>query len=130
MDTTIRYLNTDLDLTSPLDLTHLVSVLEAAGVPPLHSASREDGLWYATCETAEQFSAPEPNIAAIVAAVEGLPDQARALWSACTRRELNIGFDCGAKPWAFNTGLSSDLLAKVAAIGASLRITLYPPQAE
>ena len=31
-----------------------------------------------------------------------------------------------ARPWAFNQGLSSGLLGRVAAVGASLRITLYP----
>jgi hypothetical protein len=130
MDNTICYLNTDLDLIAPLDLTELVSALEHAGLPPLHSARREDGLWYATCETAEQFAEPEANIAAMLAVIEALPDGARAIWSACTRRELNIGFDCGAQPWAFNQALSNNLLGRLAAVGATLRVTLYPPQPE
>jgi hypothetical protein len=130
MDDTICYLNTDLDLASPIDLFALLSALEAAGLPPLHSARREDGRWHATCETAEQFSEPEQNIAAILAVIEALPYGPRAVWSACTRRELNVGFDCGAKPWAFNQALSSDLLRRIAAVGLSLRVTLYPPKPE
>ena len=130
MADTICYLNTDLDLTSPVDLAVLVSALEAAGLPPLHSARHEDGYWYATCETAEQFSEPEANIAAILALIEALPDGPRAIWSACTRRDLNVGYDCGAKPWAFNQALSSQLLGRIAAVGASLRVTLYPPRTE
>ncbi len=130
MDDTICYLNTDLDLTSPVDLTSLVTALEATGLLPLHSARREDGLWYATCETGEQFGEPEANIAAMLAVIEALPEGPRATWSACTRRELNVGFDCGAKPWAFNQTLSSELLGRIAAVGASLRITIYPPRPE
>jgi hypothetical protein len=130
MDDMICYLNTDLDLTSGMDLAPLVSALEAAGVEPLHCARHEDGQWYAICETARQFSEPESNVAAIIAAVESLPAEAQALWSDCTRRELNIGFDCGTKPWAFNEALSNDIIGKIAFVGASLRITLYPPPPE
>ena len=128
MDDTIRYLNTDLDLISAHELTALTSALEAGGVPPLHTTRGEDGLWHASCETAEQFEEPEGNIAAILLVVESLNAVARAAWSACTRRELNVGFDCGAKPWAYTQWLSNELLGRMAAVGASLRITLYPPE--
>ena len=69
---------------------------------------------------------PELNIAALVAVVESLDEQHLSLWRGCTQREFNIGYDCGAEPWAFNQGLSSELLGRMADIGTSLRITLYP----
>lgn len=127
-DDTIRYLNTDLDLVSRGDLTALASALDAGGVPPLHVTRGEDGLWHASCETARQFGEPEGNMAAILAVVETLGAAERAVWSACERREFNIGFDCGAKPWAYTQWLSNDLLGRIAAVGASLRITLYPQE--
>lgn len=52
--------------------------------------------------------------------------RAAAMWWACTRREFNIGYDCGAEPWAFNQGLSNETLRRIAACGGSLRWTLYP----
>ncbi len=128
MDNTICYLNTDLDLISAGDLTALAVALEAGGVPPLHITRGEDGLWHASCETAEQFGEPEGNIAAILVVVESLGEGPRAGWSACTRREFNVGFDCGDKPWAYTQWLSNELLGRMAAVGASLRITLYPPE--
>lgn len=128
MDDTIRYLNTDLDLTSTGDLTALAAAFEAHGVPPLHVTRDADGLWYARFETGEQYEEPEPNIAAMIAVVESFAEPLRAVWAGCTLREFNIGYDCGAKPWAFEQGLSSQLLGRVAAVGASLRITLYPPE--
>lgn len=127
MDDTIRYLNTDLDLESAEDLTALAAEFEAHGVSPLHVARGEDGRWHATFETDERYLQPEPNIASMVAAVESLPEQLRAAWSGCTHREFNIGYDCGVEPWAFNQALSSRLLGRMAAVGACLRITLYPP---
>ena len=48
----------------------------------------------------------------------------------CTTREFNLGYDCGAEPWAFNQGLSSELLGRIAAVGASLRLTIYPDREE
>lgn len=85
-----------------------------------------DGLWYATFETSAQFAEPEPNIAAMLAIVESLARPLLSVWDGCTRREFNIGYDCGAEPWAFNQGLPAELLGHMAAAGASLRVTLYP----
>jgi len=121
-----RYLNTDLDLTSADDLTALAAALEAAGVFPLHVTRGENGLWYATFETDEQYPEPEPNIATMLTVIEGLTPTLKSVWARCSRREFNIGYDCGLEPWAFNQGLSAALLGRMAATGASLRVTLYP----
>lgn len=128
MDETIHYLNTDLDLTSAGDLTALGAAFEAHGMLPLHVTRGAEGLWYARFETGERHQEPEPNITAMIAVVESLAEPLRIVWAGCTLREFNVGYDCGAKPWAFEQGLSSQLLGRVAAVGASLRITLYPPE--
>ena len=122
----ISYLNTDLDLTSTDDLTALAAAFEAACVPPLHVTRNEDGLWYACFETDEQHVEPEPNITAMLAVVEALAPPLRSVWAGCSRREFNIGYDCGREPWEFNQGLSPELLGRIAAAGAALRVTLYP----
>jgi hypothetical protein len=85
-----------------------------------------DAHWYATFETREQHSEPEPNIAEMLTVVESLNPALQSVWSGCSRREFNIGYDCGQEPWAFNQGLSAQLLVRIAAAGASLRGTLYP----
>lgn len=126
MDGVITYLNTDLDLVSDDDPTPLASALESGGVFPLHITRGEDGQWYATFETEEQYSEPEANIAAMLAAVESLDASLRSVWAGCSLREFNIGYDCGLEPWAFNQGLSSETLRRMSAAGASLRVTLYP----
>jgi len=126
VDGTICYLNTDLDLTSPSDLTDLAAVFESSGMFPLHVTRGEDGLWSATFEVLDQHSEPDSHIAAMIAVVESLGEPHRSTWYDCKLREFNIGYDCGAEPWAFNQGLSSALLGRMAAIGASLRFTLYP----
>ena len=98
---TISYLNTDLDLTSAEDLTALAAAFEGRGVLPLHVTHGADALWYATFETSVQFAEPEPNIGAMLVIVESLARPLRSMWDGCTRREFNIGYDCGDEPWAF-----------------------------
>jgi hypothetical protein len=121
-----HYLNTDLDLVAPCDLEPLVVALTAGGVPPLSVYQREDGCWAATLETEETFRQPEPNIAALLTAIESLGPEARAVWAACNTREFNLGYDCGDEPWAFTDQLTTETLARIASLGASLRLTLYP----
>jgi len=121
-----QYLNTDLDLKSSTDLKPLTSALEARGVPPLHVTQAEDGLWYSILETDVQFSDPEPNITAMVEAIEALDEHAKSIWDGCTQRDFNIGYDCGLSPWGFCQGLSAELLGRIARLGAAVRWTLYP----
>ena len=128
VDNTICYLNTDLDLVSSDDLTELGKAFEVAGAFPLYVTKGEDGLWYARLETDEQHTEPDPNISEMLTIIESLAEPLRNRWMNCTRREFNIGYDCGANPWAFNQGLSAELLRRLANVGASIRITLYPDQ--
>ena len=126
MAKSITYLNTDLDLVSANDLTALGAAFKAAGVRPLHVTPVDDKGWYACFETDEQHTEPEPNIAAMLAVVESLSPPLRSAWAGCSKREFNIGYDCGLEPWSFNQGLSAELLGRMAAAGACLRVTLYP----
>ncbi len=86
----------------------------------------EGGPVSATFETENQHAEPEPNIAAMLDAIESLGPAFSSIWSSCSLREFNIGYDCGLEPWAFNQGLSAGLLERMAAAGACLRLTLYP----
>jgi hypothetical protein len=125
----IRYLNTDLDLVAERDLAPLVSALRARGVLALYDVvTGEDGRRYVTLETDEQHDLPETTIVAMLDAIESLEGEARSLWSQCSLREFNIGYNCGKEPWAFNNGLTNATLLRLARLGASLRITLYPPE--
>jgi len=130
MNNTICYLNTDLDLICGDDLTELANAFEIAGAYLLHVTRADDGKWYATIETDQQFAEPDPNISQLLQIIESLAEPLRSLWLSCTKREFNIGYDCGDEPWSFNQGLSNDLLRRLANVGASLRITLYPDRDE
>lgn len=129
MDGKIEYLNTDLDLASAVDLTCLAEALKAKSLFPLHVTKADDGLWYAKFETEKNYDEPEKTIQEMITAIEALEEPLRAIWFGCSQREFNIGYDCGTEPWAFEQGLTSELLGRIAASGASLRFTLYPDRA-
>jgi len=62
----------------------------------------------------------------MLTAVESLEEPARSLWGACTTREFDIGYNCGKAPGWFREHLTAATLARIAAAGAAVVITLYP----
>ncbi|MEM7315379.1 MAG: hypothetical protein AAF497_19740 [Planctomycetota bacterium] len=84
---------------------------------------------YVICEDTNAPE-PEPNILRLLDAVDALTDASRELWNSCTKREFNVGYDCGDEPWAFNQSLSNGVLRRMADCGSTFRITLYPRCAE
>ena len=87
----------------------------------------QDGLWSAWFEMNDKFEDPESTISAMLDAIESLPAAARTGWEACHTREFNIGYDCGDEPWAFNNQITFKTLKRIAKAGASIRVTIYPP---
>ena len=125
----IRYLNTDLDLVSADDIEPLTAELQAKGVTPLSLLLGRDGRWYSCLEVDEEFTderEPENHIAAMLDAIESLPERLHSAWRNCTVREFCIGYDCGDEPRAFQQGLSTTTLRRMSEVGATLRITIYP----
>ena len=125
MDNSIRYLNTDLDLRSTVDLGPLVFDLKAARKVGYLPTRGNGGGWWASLSM-EKLDEPEKNIANMLSVIESLPAESRNIWDACFLREFNIGYVCKGEPWSFSQGLSAALIGRIAAVGASLRITLYP----
>jgi hypothetical protein len=135
MDGKITYCNTDLDLKSVTDLTTLAAEFGSRGLVVLCFTLGEDGYWYSTVEANEPWAEsekrePERSIREMLTVIESLAEPLQATWSSCTLCEFNIGYDCGAEPWAFNQELSNEILRRIVTAGASLRITLYPDRPE
>ena len=124
----IQYLNTDLDLVCDVDPAVIAAEFEARGLGVVVTPG-DDGRWYVICEDGNDTE-PEPNISRLLDAIESLSEAARALWQRCSKREFDIGYDCGDDPWSFNQGISNETLRRMAACGAGLRITIYPQRPE
>lgn len=129
-DGIIQYLNTDLDLRSAEDLTPLSAVLEACGLWEIHLKQQEDGSWFAIFSAGCGGAEADQSITALLAVIEALAPEDKAMWSRCTVKEFNLGYQCGTGPRPFTQGLSSEVVARIAAVGASMRITIYPDYAQ
>lgn len=97
MSNTICYTNTDLDLTSPDDLTNLALALESRGLFSLHVTREGNGFWCAKFETNVSYREPQTNITALIDAINSLEEPHHSAWFGCTVREFNIGYECGAE---------------------------------
>ena len=129
-----RFIVTDLVLHSAGDLTALAVALEARGMWASHRPlSMDEPMWIFVAHhcvkqgdyCGESFDGPETEIAAMLAVVESLDPHTRALWDGCSRREFDFAYDCGVKPFTVRHDLSAGTMARLAAAGGSLRITLY-----
>ena len=138
MDEVTSYRATDLGLFSTDDLTALAAALEARGLDVRHRALRVDEAewfriaepqWFWRFQTGgeEPYDHPEPEVAALLAAVEALDPPARAAWAGCSQRVFDLAYDCGTSPFSVRHDLSAGTLARLAAAGGLLRITLYAP---
>lgn len=127
MDGTTHYLTTDLDLYSAEDLTTLAAGLEIRGFAIARPLTRFDRVWFCGFSLLRdaEYDEPEQQIAVMLAAIEALDPPLRSAWTACTQRFFDIGYDCGREPFSFRQELSTDSLARLAAVGATLRVTLY-----
>jgi len=93
-----RYLNTDLDLEAPFDLAPLASALCECDLFALHVTTTGPNKWSATFESSSEFTSADANLTELLSAVESLDWSARHAWSACTKREFNIGYEGGDEP--------------------------------
>lgn len=128
MDESTRYRATDLYFYSDEDLTALAAALHARASPVCLGANPRTRRveWYCNFSIdGEGAEEPEPGIAAMLAVLEALDPPCRSMWAGCSQRVFDIAYDCGRGPFAFRQELSAETLGRLAAAGASLRITLY-----
>ena len=122
--TNIQYLNVDLDLESENDISHIVDTF-GEDVIVLHHGKLDD-YHHASFETTDVMPTADEVINYFCGLVEALPDGVRAGWDSCRKRVLDIGYESGTSPSNFRSELKPTTLQRVAAIGASIIITIYP----
>jgi hypothetical protein len=122
----IRYLNVDLDLEAKVSLAPIV---EAFGedVAVLHQSTSRD-LFAVSFEAAGSGCSAdaEGTINSLCLLVENLPRDARRLWDECCTRVFDIGYESGDSPRSFRSILHPETIARVAALGAAIMVTIYP----
>lgn len=130
-----HFLNVDLDIESATDLTGLAAELEK-GTVILHMGSTGPGknllsmvrLESLDCDTAH---GPDAVIHDLCGVIEALSPAGRALWYSAKVRQFDVGYDAQPTPGhpAVRFILRPDTIGRVARLGATLAVTVYPPDA-
>lgn len=119
----VRYLNVDLEIESKSDLSKIVEEF-GEDVIVLHCGEMR-GYQHAS------FEAPNPSEADHIInhfclLVEELTKEAREVWDGCCSRVMDVGYESGTTPRNFRSEIRASTVQRVAAIGASIVITIYP----
>lgn len=121
-----QYLNTDLEIESGDDLSKIVDEFGDDVLVLHHGEIR--GYQHAAFEIAGSTNSTcaDDIIDSFCALVEALSDEARATWDGCCSKAFDIGYESGTSAPNFHTEIRAGTVERVAKIGASIVITIYP----
>ena len=123
----VHFANVEFELESDLSLKPLLD--EISDKISLHYYDRlENGIDFASFDLRESGYGQniEVTVSAFCDLIEDLSPLAKEVWSQCVKRELDIGFEGGDSKFIFEGRIENKTLARVAEIGASVEITIYP----
>ena len=118
----IQYLNTDLVIESKSDLSKIVQEFGDEVIVLYHGEMR--GYQHASFEIGLANAGADEVINSFCALVENLPQDVREIWDRCSR-VLDVGYESGTSPHNFRSEIRAPTIQRVAAIGASIVITIY-----
>jgi hypothetical protein len=124
----VRYLNTDLELESKEDLSRIVEEF-GEDVFVLHQGEIR-GYQHASFEIAGSKGGADEVINYFCSLVEGLPKEHREIWDGCCSRVLDIGYESGTTSPNYRSEIRASTIRRVAEIGASIVVTIYPVREE
>lgn len=119
----VRYLNTDLEIESKNDLSKIVQEF-GEDVIVLHCGEAR-GYQLASFEIPGTTASADETINYFCALVEELTKEAREVWEGCCSRVMDVGYESGTSPHNLRSEIRASTIQRVAAIGASIVITIY-----
>jgi len=120
-----HFLNLDVVLKSNSDFSALIKHLDQSVFVLTHQEHGEQFLLVLEVGDAD-CNDPGAFTRQFLTLIEALPDAARELWNGCTSRTFSYGFEGGCEFPALDTTITSDLLLRIAKLGADIGITVYP----
>lgn len=136
--TQAEYLNVDLELESASDRSPLVEhwgeqvfVLFQDRVDETYRLAFETEFAEPTDPpTTDHTNDADDCIREFLSLIAALPAPLRGLWDGCHSRVFDIGVIAGTEPRVFIQMLSTSTLQAMAAVGGTVRFTMYPPPQE
>ena len=124
----VKYLNTDLEIESKSDLSKIVE--EFGEEVLLHYHGEIRGYQHASCSIAGGSEDADVAINSLCTLIEQLPGDVREIWDGCCSRIFDIGYESGKAPQNFRSEIRAATIQRVAKLGASVMITIYPETEE
>jgi len=121
----VHYLNTDLEIESKDDISRIVEEF-GEDVVVLHQGEIRE-YQNASFEIAGSTSGADEVINYFCLLVDSLPNDVRKIWDGCCSRILDIGYESGTTSPNYRSEIRAATIRRVAEIGASIVITIYPP---
>lgn len=124
----VHYINTDLEIESKHCLSKIVEEFGEAVWVLHHGEIR--GYQHACFEVSGSAGGADEVINYFCSLVEYLPKEVRLIWDECCSRILDVGYEIsyeiGTSPSSFRSEIRASTIKRVAEIGASIVITIYP----
>jgi hypothetical protein len=122
----IKFLNVDLEIESSQDLQTIIDDL-GENVSVLHHGENGSGFNFVSFEV--QPSA-ERDVDGIISSfclyIENLSPEAKIIWDKSHSKRFDVGFQSGDFPRSYRTEIRGDTINRVAKLGASIAMTIYP----
>ena len=119
-----QYLNVDLEIEGPRPLCHVLQEFSGWGIDCLGCVETERG-HFANFEVTALPSDPNSVVSEFCDVIEGFREDAEATWGGAHHRTFDVGFDNDGSAGCSRFELKADTVRRVAALGASLGITIY-----
>ena len=120
----ILYLNTDLEIESK---SAVYKIVEHFGEDVLvHHHGEISGYQHASFSIRGGSTDANGTINFFCDLIESLPNEVREIWDECCSRVFDVGYESGAAPQNFRSEIRASTIARVANLGASIAITIYP----
>lgn len=120
----IKFLNVDLELKSQQDISLIINEL-GDNVLILHQENKQD-YYSVRLELAQDAKNPDITINCFCDLIKNLSEDTRKVWNNCEVKVFDIGYESGIKPNYFISKIQPDTIQRVANLGASINITIYP----
>lgn len=122
-----QFLNVDLEVLSKADPAPLVKAFERKRVSVLFCGDQGEQ-YFAAFELFTTRRTLEQLLAGFCDLLETLPPKAATIWKTASRRTFDIGIQSGDTRPVLALRISPTTLARIAALGATIAVTVYPSE--
>jgi hypothetical protein len=117
-----EFLNVDLDIRGRAGLEELLEAMASDVIVMSQSAET------ASVELNEAYLSLEETAAKLIALINSLPPEAKAIWDQCESRRLDVGIQAGVEPYSSTFDISKETVSALAAAGFEVAFTIYAPR--